>query len=233
MIDINFKTYSDAGGGDPDATSKTLRSYHKFLWSKPLPNGLIFELRDDVPETYLHTHSELGEFTLGSDAITHSYRNHKKKEKIKIIEQITNQANELFELGSTIGAYIIFPNKKIEGKPTINQARGINAFIDDRFDLTLECIRRFYLGEKSPLFDTLKRYATFFNLFLDFKGYVDFFLLNDLLNNNLTIKFYLQFDDFNSIPSFKNTRDYMVYKERVTEFVHARSQRMLDFCNKG
>ncbi len=233
MIDINFKTYSDAGGGDPDATSKTLRSYHKFLWSKPLPNGLIFELRDDVPETYLHTHSELGEFTLGSDAITHSYRNHKKKEKIKIIEQITNQANELFELGSTIGAYIIFPNKKIEGKPTINQARGINAFIDDRFDLTLECIRKFYLGEKSPLFDTLKRYATFFNLFLDFKGYVDFFLLNDLLNNNLTIKFYLQFDDFNSIPSFKNTRDYMVYKERVTEFVHARSQRMLDFCNKG
>ena len=233
MIDINFKTYSDAGGGDPDSTSKTLRSYHKFLWSKPLPNGLIFELRDDVPETYLHTHSELGEFTLGSDAITHSYRNHKKKEKIKIIEQITNQANELFELGSTIGAYIIFPNKKIEGKPTINQARGINAFIDDRFDLTLECIRRFYLGEKSPLFDTLKRYATFFNLFLDFKGYVDFFLLNDLLNNNLTIKFYLQFDDFNSIPSFKNTRDYMVYKERVTEFVHARSQRMLDFCNKG
>ena len=190
-------------------------------------------MRDDVPETYLHTHSELGEFTLGSDAITHSYRNHKKKEKIKIIEQITNQANELFELGSTIGAYIIFPNKKIEGKPTINQARGINAFIDDRFDLTLECIRRFYLGEKSPLFDTLKRYATFFNLFLDFKGYVDFFLLNDLLNNNLTIKFYLQFDDFNSIPSFKNTRDYMVYKERVTEFVHARSQRMLDFCNKG
>ena len=233
MIDINFKTYSDAGGGDPDATSKTLRSYHKFLWSKPLPNGLIFELRDDVPETYLHTHSELGEFTLGSDAITHSYRNHKKKEKIKIIEQITNQANELFELGSTIGAYIIFPNKKIEGKPTINQARGINAFIDDRFDLTLECIRRFYQGEKSPLFDTLTRYATFFNLFLDFKGYVDFFLLNDLLNNNLTIKFYLQFDDFNSIPSFKNTRDYMVYKERVTEFVHARSQRMLDFCNKG
>jgi hypothetical protein len=231
MIDINFKTYSDAGGGDPDATSKTLRAYHKFLWSKPLPNGLNFQLRDDVPKTYLHSHSELGEFALGSDAITHSYRNQKKKEKI--IKQIPNQANELFELGSTIGAYIIFPNKQIGRKPTINQERGINAFIDDRFDLTLECIRKFYQGEQSPLFDTLTRYATFFNLFLDFKGYVDFFLLNDLLNNNLTIKFYLQFDDFKSKPSFKNTRDYMVYKERVTEFVHARSQRMLDFCNKA
>jgi hypothetical protein len=38
-IDITFNVYTDANGGDPDSTSPTLRSYHKLLWSKPLPNG--------------------------------------------------------------------------------------------------------------------------------------------------------------------------------------------------
>ncbi len=43
-----------------------------------------------------------------------------------------------------------------------------------RFDLTLECIRRHYLDEPSPLSDTLAWYADFFGLFGDFAGYVDF-----------------------------------------------------------
>jgi hypothetical protein len=38
--------------------------------------------------------------------------------------------------------------------------------------LTLECIRRHYLDEPSPLSDTLARYADFFGLFGDFAGYV-------------------------------------------------------------
>ena len=44
--------------------------------------------------------------------------------------------------------------------------------IRDRFDLTLECIRRHYLDEPSPLSATLARYADFFGLFGDFAGYV-------------------------------------------------------------
>lgn len=61
-----------------------------------------------------------------------------------------------FKAGSTIGAYIIFPNKKINGLQTINQVRGINKFIDDRFDLTLQCIKLFYEEKESPLYITLK-----------------------------------------------------------------------------
>ena len=40
--------------------------------------------------------------------------------------------------------------------------------IADPFDLTLECIRRHYLGETSPLAETLRRYEQFFALFEDF-----------------------------------------------------------------
>ena len=46
---------------------------------------------------------------------------------------------------------------KIDGKMTINGARGFNAKIRDRFDLTLECIRRHYRNEDSPLTDVLGR----------------------------------------------------------------------------
>lgn len=47
----------------------------------------------------------------------------------------------------------------------------------DRFDLTLECIRRHYLGQRSPLGETLARYRDFFALFEDFSGYVEFFMV--------------------------------------------------------
>ena len=45
-VDTIFNVYSDAKGGDPDSTSPTLRKYHKILWSKALPNGAVFELRN-------------------------------------------------------------------------------------------------------------------------------------------------------------------------------------------
>jgi len=70
IIDTNFNFYSDARGGDPDRTSPTLQKYHKILWSKPLPNGKLFELRDNKKGVYLYHKSELGEFFLASDAIT-------------------------------------------------------------------------------------------------------------------------------------------------------------------
>ena len=50
---------------------------------------------------------------------------------------------------------MVFPGNRIDGKYTINVARGLNKKIADRMDLTLECIRRHYLGEDSPLRDVL------------------------------------------------------------------------------
>ena len=230
IIDTTFNFYSDSNGGDPDNTSPTLRKYHKFLWSKPLPNGTIFELRDNKNGTYLYHNSELGEFFLGSDAITHSYKNHKRKKLIT--EQITNEVDELFDAGSTIGAYIIFPNNRISGKHTINQARGVNSLIDDRFDLTLECIRLFYSGEKSPLYDTLLRYKEFFNMFDNFMGYIHFFLLDDLIDENNEIKFYLPMDGFKTRPTFSDVSQYLIYKQRTINFIKSRNKRIENYIKQ-
>lgn len=123
-IDANFDFSTDARGGDPDSTSPTLRRYHKMLWSKPLPGGMLFELHDDMRGVYLYHASELGEFSLGSDAITHSYKNQKRNNWL--VCQIPDEVDELFRTGLTIGTYIICPNRRIDGKHTINQARGVN-----------------------------------------------------------------------------------------------------------
>lgn len=227
IIDINFNVHSDARGGDPDSTSPTLRNYHKILWSKPLPNGEIFELTTNKKGSYLYHNSELGEFNLGSDAITHSYRNQKRKQWL--IKQVINEVNELYDIGSTIGAYVVFPKNKINNKFTINQARGINGLIDDRFDLTLECIRLFYEGEKSPLFETFLRYNSFFELFDSFNGYVDFFFLNDLLDEKKNIKFYLPFNNFKTKPIFNGIEDYKLYKKGVENFIKSRNNRIENY----
>ena len=222
LIDTHFNFYSDSNSRDPDSTSPTLRKYHKMLWSKPLPNGHLFELRDDKNGSYLYHESALGEFFLGSDAITHSYKNHKRKKWL--INQVPADVNELFGAGSTIGSYIIFPNNRIDGKHTINQARGVNHLIDDRFDLTLECIRLFYSGDKSPLYDTLLRYENFFDLFDNFMGYIHFFLLDDLLDKNNAINFYLPFDGFRTPPSFSDVNQYLSYKSKVMDFIRSRNK---------
>lgn len=229
IVDTTFNVYSDAQGGDPDSTSPTLRKYHKMLWSKSLPNGKRFEL-SDKNRVYLYHNSDLGEFILGSDAITHSYKNHNRKHWLT--KQIPDEVGELFDTGSTIGAYIVFPNNRIDGKHTINQARGVNSLVDDRFDLTLECIRLFYLKQQSPLYDTLLRYKNFFDLFDSFIGYVNFFLLNDLIDEKQKIIFYLPFDDFKTRPSFSDIDEYLVYKHGVMNFIKSRNKRIDNYANQ-
>jgi hypothetical protein len=190
----------------------------------------MFELSDNQQGVYLYHTSELGEFSLGSDAITHSYKSHLRKKWLT--EQIPDEVNELFDAGSTIGAYLIFPNNRTDGNHTINQARGVHPLIDDRFDLTLECIRRFYMGQTSPLYDTLLRYKSFFDLFADFTGYVHFFLLDDLIDENRTVKFYLPFDNFNAPPVFAGIDDYMVYKKGAMSFIRQRNERINWYLKK-
>lgn len=224
MIDTSFNMYSDANGGDPDIASCKLRSYHKLLWSKYLPSGDLFDLHDEKLGYYLYHSSALGDFSLGSDAISHSYKNHIKKKWLTM--RIPQEVQELFDRGSTIGGYLVFPNNQVNRKHTINQARGILRLIDDRFDLTLECIRRFYISKPSPLEETLKRYASFFKLFESFEGYVQFFLLDDLIDDQGEVRFYLPFDDFESPPRFRDENEYLIYKRGVESFINSRNRRI-------
>tara|TARA_Y100000992_G_C21168941_1_gene444877 strand:- start:378 stop:728 length:351 start_codon:yes stop_codon:yes gene_type:complete len=111
---------------------------------------------------------------------------------------------------------------------TFNGARGTNRKIKDRFDLTLECIRLFYQNEKSPLYETIERYKSYFNLFDNFKGYIDFFLLNDLVSSDYSsIKYLIPFKDFDNPALPCNLHEYITYKDGMISFITKRNERIL------
>lgn len=224
-IDITFDFRTDARGKDPDSHSPTLRRYHKLLWSKRLPSGAFFDLADTSARAYLHHRSELGEFFLASDSVMQTFTRWKRMKPI--IEQFPEVENDAFmTIAYTIGGMMLFPGNQVDRKQTINGARGCNGKIGDRFDLTIECVRRHYLGRHSPLADTLSRYADFFALFGDFRGYADFFLLADLIECDCSVRFFTPFDDFQSSPCPKDVGTYEEYRHRSIEFIVARNHRI-------
>ncbi|MEI6191816.1 MAG: hypothetical protein WCP13_01890 [Nitrosomonadaceae bacterium] len=146
-----------------------------------------------------------------------------------IIAQIDKDEIEVFRhLAYTMGNMIIFPSNRVDGKSTINGARGFHPPIKDRIDLTLECIRRFYLNEASPLSETLGRYKSFFELFDNFQGYAEFFLFQDLVTNDFSaIKFFMPFRDFKTPAVPKTLESYISYKGLVIDYINSRNQRIL------
>lgn len=223
-IDVTFDVRRDTPKGkDPDAHSNTLRRYHRTLWSKPLPSGSPFDLDDTTPGCYLHHKSAAGEFFLSSDSVipTYSYREN-------ILDLTSADELTAFDaLGYTIGGMMLFPAFQIDRQWTINQARGCNGLIADRFDLTLECIRRHYCNGSSPLSAVLARYADFFDSFQDFRGYVEFFLLQDLVTpDGSAVQLAVPSSNFDSSPVPSTADEYRAYREASIAFLEARNRRI-------
>lgn len=227
LLDTEFNVESDSGGRDPDSASPTLRRYHQMLWSKPLPDGTFFSLDASSLQGYLLHESRRGRFSLASDSIVHSYRGAYKHRIGMLMANVpAAHADQVHREGSSIGGYVVFPADVRDRKPTINGARGMHPRICDRFDLTLECIRRHYARLDSPLSAALSRYADFFDLFEDFGGYVGFFLLEDLIDADGSIRWYLPFDDFRRSPLPQSLDEYERYRQAVLTFVRYRNRRM-------
>lgn len=233
-IDIHFSVFTDANGKDPDSYSKTLNHYHYLLWRKILPNGERFQLEKLGKKRFLLVYDTGQEkYHFSSDSILSSYIDWKSMKHIVSqipYEELRAYRNQI----STIGGYLIFPAKTVNRKPTINGMRGMHFLIKDRFDYTLECIRRWYLGMASPLYDVIDRYKWFFNYFIDFQGYVDFFLLNDLVDDQGHIRFWLPFKDFGiSNPLPQSVEEYRVYLRNIVSTAIARNERILRWCQEN
>lgn len=83
--------------------------------------------------------------------------------------------------------------------------------------------------KKSPLYNTLLRYKNFFDLFDNFINYIKFFLLEDMLDKNKKIKFYLPFDNFKNRPTFSSINEFILYKKRVINFIRSRNKRIENY----
>ena len=233
-IDTSFDFRSDSNGKDPDAYSPTLRSYHSFLWSKQLPIGERLEIEEINSRLVYRFNMQTLKF--GSDSISNSYIGTKKI--AHLVGQIPQTEFEEFrDEGSTIGGYLIFPSEREGGRMTINGARGFNTKIADRFDLTLECIRLHYLRLQHPLEVTFGSPINnfFFSLFIDFKSYVDFFLLQDLVDSNYDgVKFFTDIDEpFDRTPIPASAAEYRTYKSATLDFVRLRNKRIAEWARNS
>ena len=233
-IDVRFDVRSDCpepkpGSNkipDPDIVSPMLKAYHQLLWSKPLPNGEIMEL-ETGKNCYLKWH----DIYLGSDSIAVTFRHyrnpHYQEFKAAIPDYDSYMADVLKKI-CVIGGYVIFP----QSRWSMNCARGCHRKISDRWDLTLECIRRFYAGETSPLDSAMERARDFFELFVDFKGYVDFFLFQDCVDEDYNVKFWLDTPLFVSDPYPRNLNEYLAWVASQIDFVNKRNNRIVDYCQR-
>ena len=228
-FDPTFDFRTEAGSGDPDERSPTLRAYHKLLWSKPLPNGDMFELNVIITyRPFLHHMSSRGEFHLTSDSTMPTWIDWERTaELIPLVP-----ASDLVQfrtIANQIGGKLLFPGKQRNRRPTINQERVGNKIVD-RLDLTLECIRLHYLKEDNPLAGVLTRYEDFFDLFENFKGYTDFFLLQDLVSEDAqTVRPLMPFDGFTTSGLPHDVEEYQDYRRKGILFVQARNRRMDDY----
>jgi hypothetical protein len=179
-----------------------------------------------VRNVYLQHRSDIGEFFLSSDSVIPTFTTWGFAAEHP--DLVTEDENKAFEtISYTIGGMMVFPGNPINGKWTINQARGCLSTISDRFDLTLECIRRYYVGQPSPLGETLGRYRDFFALFENFTGYTEFFLLQDLITpDRSAVKVFPPFDDFKTRPVPKDLETYREYRRQTVAFIEARNRRI-------
>ena len=182
---------------DPDATSKKLYEAHEFLCKL---QGLKVSISEDNDYELVIDGKNI---RLSSDSIMSIYwhwsgKRYPYKNMQEIIEKISSELQKKSEYNkrnipfkefiksylqkaNTIGGFVVFPKHYL---PTVNTERGRSGKIRDRFDLTLECIRRayqygdFYCEDDNPLFGISEEDKEFFRMFGSFENYAKFFCLN-------------------------------------------------------
>lgn len=210
---------------DPDLNSEILQKAHTMSWSRTLPNGQEMSLKPKKEKEEDGWVLKWGDDNrYGSDIIVTSFISYNWKEKKcdMFIKEIENTE----EFYRNIGSFTIFPKHE----NSINQSRGRSP-IYDRFDLTLECIRKYYNQQESLLSDVLKNDSNFFQLFNNFKGYVDFFCFQDLVDDDYTRVRDLMRGGFVNEKSFasplpENVAEYEQWMNNQLKFVKERTKRI-------
>ena len=173
----------------------------------------------------------------GSDSIAVSFRYERCRKLLESVESNMDNYRKMIEnfehKAYTIGGSIIFPRHR----NSINQIKGTNRYIADRWDLTLECIRRYYAGEESPISWCLEQDKAFFDLFVDFRGYVEFFFLQDCVSKDYSeVNLWLKTELFEKDPFPQDHIEYHSWMSENLEFVRKRNAKikhfLLDYMNE-
>ena len=119
-----------------DAISKTLKEYHRILWSRKLPNGQVMKLADNGD--YLGW----GDFRFASDILITGQRYERIREVLENVPNYRQFVEEFVRKAYTIGNFIIWPKH--------NNSININK-------VYFEVIKKVDNFEVNPILDTLKK----------------------------------------------------------------------------
>ncbi len=205
---------------DPCDDSLFLKKSIRKMFSRPLPNGQTMELEETS------SGFRWNDFRFGIDTVVPSFfstRNRNLSKAYALSEtDFRDSVSEYIRETDLLGAYTIYPvhaNSLIQCIYSNNRIRG-------RWDFVLECVRRHYSGEDSPLYDCMRRDRLFYDLFVDFNGFIDFFYLNDFINSDGTVKMLLQTELFEMNPVPRNWDEYKKWFGTNIELVKKRNSRM-------
>ena len=71
------------------------------------------------------------------------------------------------------------------------------------------------------------------DLFVNFKGYVDFFLLQDCVDENYQVKFWLDTPLFASDPMPDSVESYDAWIQAELDFAAKRGKRIEEYCKQN
>lgn len=254
VLDLTFDYDSDHDATKPrkqrwdaDNDSPRLRLDHELLWTKELRSGVRFA--PSAPRArrdgYLIWTDATGvQHWYGSDAITHSYTSWDSPPALAAAKAglTETQRAEFLAPRYTLASSSIWPVKSSAPR-SMNQARCFGPArrtIADRIDLTLECVRRYYLGHSSDgyLSETIRAYSEFFDLFQDgFEEFVEFFHFQPLVTPDgirslLDAGELLNDYTFDKEATPSSTQEYVTYRQNTLAFVAARGQLMAEWVTK-
>lgn len=222
---------------DPDAVCEELREMHYRLYNRydsHIVRPFSFEKKYPLLSPngqYFYLYEANGNNRFGSDTMNSLYLYYEALQNIRyeMIKCGRNPESEMENSRRNIiyrpGNFIIFPKK--DKKVSINVARGnYRGKIKDRFDLTLDCIKKQYESRDNSLSWILQEYwDEFFGRFYDFNEYVHFFMLEDYLDEkNEVIR--LIDNEEHILP--KTLEEYDEYIKRISSIIDKRTQKILN-----
>lgn len=233
---INGKCYKD-----PDSNSKKLYEDMATIYSckaNDMNLGLSIKNKDYklIIESSTCNFEKIGNnFTTDYIGPSRS-RTGAKSTKVNASEYDIGQ---VLRICRTIGGHIFWPSTRIEQKYTINQQRG-GYTLCDRIDYTLAELKLYMEHKESKyytkLYETFERYNEWFNVFRDnskdpFKCFVEFFFLDDFVNENGDVLDLSTEGDTikkKCIPFDKNS--YSLYTKNLKSIIHNRTKTIVEYA---
>lgn len=220
---------------DPDGDPYLISSVRELFNAREIGDGTRFDLDGQLVHDGIR---------YSCDSITASYRFHTKfklLDDLKGDPDFEKRVRDFIWNTYTIGGETLFPvnfckdDPRYTGRNTsINQGRGGHKNVEDRLDITLECIRRFYSDRNDhsyPMEYTfhLGPQVEFFDIFGDFDTFVSFFFLDDLVEDG-KVRLFIPWDGKHPFP--KSVDEYYIFLDEQEEFVRSRNERIENYLRE-